>query len=304
MRIELVELETFIAVAELGSFSRAAQQLHVTQPSVTNRVKALEAALGTRLVVRTTRKMELTAQGARLLKEAKSTMAGLKSLVQEFLQDARLARHRVVVGTTPMMAAAVVPSLIRDYSRRYTNVQVQLVDLRHPDLLAALDTGAAEVGLLVYDGDDKRFHVEHLWTDDMVLVVPRKHALASQKRAALEEIAACDLIVIEPFVQMRQRIADELALRGVTLPPSTMVGMLTTVIGMLDAGIGVALMTRWMSRQVRNQPAGHVVLEIDGIKLERNYCLLYSRSASLSTAAQSFCGFLRSADPFTGSAPE
>ena len=159
------------------------------------------------------------------------------------------------------------------------------------------------MGLLAYDGDDKRFHVEHLWTDDMVLVVPRKHPLASHKRATLEEIASCDLIVIEPFVPARQRIADELALRGIALPPSTMVGMLSTVLGMLDAGMGVALMTRWLSNQVRNQPAGHVVLEIDGINLERKYCLLYSRSASLSTAAQSFCAFLRSADPLTGSAP-
>jgi len=109
IRIELVDLETFVAVATLGSFSAAARQLNITQPSVTSRIQRLESSLGTKLLVRTTRRVELTPRGDLLRVEVGRTLMGLRRLVDSFRLDAAAARSRVVVAATPMVAATMLP---------------------------------------------------------------------------------------------------------------------------------------------------------------------------------------------------
>lgn len=293
MRIGLVELETFIAVAELGSFSQAAQRLHVTQPSVTTRVKRLEDALGTKLFVRTTRRVETTPDGTRLLREASAALASLRTLVDEFTQEGRLARQRVVVAATPIIASDVLPPLVRSFSERFTDIRLTLLDLVHREVLAAVESGEADVGVLALDGEDQRFRAEPLMTEDVLLVVPRQHPLASRREVTLEQIADCKLMIIEQFQPMRQRIAEELQRRGVQMPPATVVAHVHTLLGMLNAGMGVALMPRYMA--TRCQVEGHAACEIDGIRLTRTYSLVHLRKATPSSATVSFASFLRKA---------
>lgn len=291
--IDLLELETFLAVAELGSFSLAAQHLHVTQPSVTGRVQRLESALGTQLLIRTTRQMELTPQGAALLAEATGTLQGLRKLAGKFGEQAKMARQRVVAASTPMLAALSLPSIIRDYSKRYTDVQVVLRDLRYPDALDAVDDGSADLAVLAFEGTDGRFRVQPLASEDMVLVVPANHPLASQQRVSLEDIASHPLLVIEQYEPMRMQIEEELKRRGHALAAATTVGNLNTLLGMLDAGMGATLLPRSMTR--RSQKKGQAVLELDGLRLVRNYSIVRSRKAKLGTAAESFARFVKQA---------
>ena len=98
LRLEMVDLETFIAVSTLGSFSAAARRLNITQPSVSGRVQRLEASLGIKLLVRTTRKVELTRRGTLLRAQAERTLAGLRRLVDDFRLEAATARSRVKIG--------------------------------------------------------------------------------------------------------------------------------------------------------------------------------------------------------------
>ena len=291
--IDLAELETFVAVAELGSFSLAAKRMHVTQPSVTGRVQRLEATLGTSLLVRTTRKVETTAAGAALLREAVQTLAGLRKVVAEFRQQARVARQRVVVAATPMLAALSLPPIIRDYSKRYTDVNVVLRDLQYPDALAALDAGHADLAVLAYEGKDRRFRAQPLATDEMVLVAPATHPLGRFKSVVLAQIALHPLLVIEQYEPMYQRIAEVLKQRGLALAPALSVGNLNTLLGMLDAGMGATLLTRSMGKRTRGR--GHVMIEIDDLKLVRQFALVRSSKVRLGTAAESFGRFLRQA---------
>lgn len=291
--IDLAELETFMAVAELGSFSLAAQRMHVTQPSVTGRVQRLEAALGTTLLVRTTRKVETTAAGAALLLQARRALSGLRTLVADFRQQARVARQRVVVAATPMLAALSLPPIMRDYSTRYTDVKVVLRDLRYAEALSALDEGSADLAVLAYEGHDRRFRAQALVSDDMVVVAPANHPLAKFKSVTLEQIAPNPLLVIEQYEPMYLRIAQALEQKGLALAPSMSVGNLNTLLGMLDAGMGATLLTRTMGKRMRTR--GHVVVEIADLKLVRNFALVRSSKTQIGTAAESFARFVRQA---------
>lgn len=289
--IEFIELETFIAVAQTGSFSLAAQRLHVTQPSVTGRVQRLESALGTRLLVRTTRKVEITPDGRKLLLEAIAAIKGLRSVVEGFRQRARLARHRVVIAATPMLAALTLPPVIHAYSERYTDVQIELRDLQYPDALAALDAGTADVAVLALEEEDAGYRFQSLWTDDMVLVVPVKHPLARRGSVGLAELARLPLTIVSQYQPMVTRIAEQMKTHGLSLARARSVANLNTLLGMLDAGLGMTLLPRAMGR--RN--AAYRIVEIEGVVLQRRYGIATPHKARLSTAAQSFCKFLQRA---------
>ena len=205
MGIDLIELETFIAVAQAESFSAAAQRLHVTQPTVTGRIQRLEAALGAKLLRRTTRKVETTPQGALLLAESVQALSGLNRLVQSFRKKARQARQRVVIAATPTLAALTLPPIIQAYSERFPDVEIELRDLQHPAALAAVDDGSADLAVLALESDDARFRFQTLWTDDMLLVAPRGHPLAGAGSVGLKELAGQTLIVVDQHQVLRDR---------------------------------------------------------------------------------------------------
>ncbi|MBV6303325.1 LysR family transcriptional regulator [Candidimonas humi] len=295
MRIDLAELETFIAVAQLGSFSLAAQHLHITQPSVTSRIQRLEAVLDTKLLIRTTRTVQTTPQGALLLREATQVLHGLQSLVENFHQQAQASRSRVAVAATPMLAAEVLPLIIHSYCQKYTDVQIELRDLRYRDALNALLSGEADVAVLALQEHDRRFRFQPVREDDMVLVVPSDHALAHASSVSPDAMAAYPLVVLQHYEPMLARIAEDIGRRGLALPPAQTAGNLNTIIGMLDARLGMTLLPRSMTRRPRQE--GHVVVEIEGIRLSRSFGIATLRNAALSSTVQSFCRYLQQAFP-------
>ncbi len=293
MRFELSHLETFIAVAQLGSFSLAAEHLHITQPSVTSRIQRLESMLGTKLLVRTTRSIKLTTQGEQLLDEATSALQGLRQLVEKFRRDAESARQRVIVAATPMLAAMTLPPIIHDYCQQFPTVQVDLRDLRYQDALKALQEGAADIAVLSLEGGDPRFDFDPIREDDMVLVVPAEHVLASKKEVSLSEIVTYPILMLEQYEPMLARIGESLGLQQLKLRRAMSASNLATLLGMLDAKMGITLLTRSMAR--RSQRAGHVAVELSDIRLTRAFGIVTLRNARPGTTVQSFCQYLKQA---------
>lgn len=289
--VDLAEIETFLAVAETGSFSQAAERMHVTQPSVTGRVQRLEAALGTTLLTRTTRRVELTDDGRRAEAAARAALHGLRELVGEFRQRIRQARQRVVIAATPMIAALSMPAILQAYGERYPDVQMELLDVKYTEALNALDRGDADVAVMSLDEIDlSSYKFQHLWNGTMVLVVPSIHPLASLERVGARELAFHPLMLIEQYLPVRARIAEAMEKQGFSLPPSKMVGNLNTLMGMLDARMGITLLPHGMAERCHD--VSIVPLAVEGLSLTRRFGVVFPYKADLSTAAASFCKFL------------
>ena len=109
------DFETFVAVAELGSFGRAAQRLSISQPAVTQRVLRLERVLGMKLFDRTTRRVSLSGAGVRLMQKAQPTIVALRSILEDFHNEASLKAGTVALGVSPSLAATVIPSILRRF---------------------------------------------------------------------------------------------------------------------------------------------------------------------------------------------
>ncbi|MAB97251.1 MAG: transcriptional regulator protein [Pseudomonadaceae bacterium] len=293
MGVKLVELETFLVVAESGSFSVAAQKLHVTQPSVTSRIQRLEAILGTKLLERTTRRVELTEQGKQLATEAGLALRGLLHLVDGFRKKASQERQRVVVAATPTIAALTLPKIIQAYTNRYPDVRIELLDLQYADALSAIDSGQANLAVLALEEHISRYQFEPLWNEEMLLVVPISHEITRLETVNLDVLAKYPLMIVEQYQALRTRIVSLLAENGLTLPPSKVVGNLNTLIGMLNAGMGITLLPRAMAQI--NGNSLHSLITINGLDLRREFGLVFPKKHELSTASNSFCHFLRNA---------
>ncbi|KND61123.1 LysR family transcriptional regulator YbhD [Candidatus Burkholderia verschuerenii] len=289
-RIDLAELETFIAVAELGSFRAAAAQLNLSQPSVSGRVQRLETALHTKLLIRTTRYVAPTADGVLLLEGANRALDALGGLVDSFLQRAGQSRQRLSVAATPLIAALYMPALIRDYCARYTDVEVHLLDLRYPEILSALDSGEADMAVVSFDRADDRFTATPIASDEVLLVVPETHPLFGTGHARIDKLVGENLMLIDQYQPMFEMIQSAMNARNLAPPRTTTVSDVSTLTGMLDAGFGIALLSHNVAKR-RRAPEGTLV-HLDDVSLRRNYALVVSRKAERGTAALSFGDYL------------
>ncbi|SDV51541.1 LysR family transcriptional regulator [Chitinasiproducens palmae] len=291
LRFDLVELETFLAVVEFGSFSAAAKRLHISQPSVTARVQRLESMLKTRLLTRTTRHVEPTPAGVRLRERAELALRDLRKLLQEFQGEAEAARSRVVVAATPMIAAVMLPSLIHGFCQRHPDVQVQLRDLQYEAVVTAIESGEADLAVVAFDNDSSKLSFEALTEEDMLVVVPRSHALAEAGAATLEQLAQLPLMLLDRYSMLRDTLASEFDRRGLILRPMHRAANLSTLLGMVDAGLGATFLPRSMAhRYARDTRA---TLQVADVGLTRSFGILRSRDTPPSAAALGFARHLQ-----------
>jgi DNA-binding transcriptional LysR family regulator len=291
LRFDLVELETFLAVVELGSFSAAAKKMHVSQPSVTNRVQRLESMLKTRLVERTTRRVTATRDGEELARRARLALAGLRELLMDFQSRAAASKLRTVVATTPMLAAVVLPQLIQSFRQANPAIEIQVRDLQYEAVLDIVESGQADLAVSAFDGDSRKLHFEPLAREPMLVVLPKAHPLAGARHISLEQLAELPLMLLDRYALLQTRLATELARRGrslATIQHATNVG---TVLGLVDAGLGATFLPRYMAQ--RYSLESRATLDVPEIDLSRNFGVLVREKADLNLASSLFLDHLR-----------
>lgn len=291
LRFDLVELETFVAVVDLGSFSSAARRLHISQPSVTSRVQRLESTLRTRLLLRTTRHVEVTPAGKRLREGAEIALRDLRKLLQEFQINAEAARLRVKVAATPMIAGVMLPSLIHAFCQCYPDIQIQLRDVQYEDVVAKIETNEVDLAVVAFDNDSSKMSFESLTEEPMLVVVPTTHVLAEAGEVTLEQLAQIPLMLLDRYSMLRDTLAHELATRGLSLRPVHEAANLSTLLGMVDAGLGATFLPRSMAQRYAHDK--RATLRVVDIKLMRSFGILRLRDADLSAAALSFVRHLQ-----------
>src|SRR5437764_4027941 len=146
------QLKAFAAVARLNSFTRAAQQLSITQGGLSGMVRELESQVGARLFDRTTRTVALTAAGSTLLPVATGMLDSLDRAVVAIGKAGGAAARSLSVATTPMMSSAILPVVIREFTRRHPAITVKVRDLDRSQILAHVDSGELDAGFGVFLG--------------------------------------------------------------------------------------------------------------------------------------------------------
>ena len=186
---EIHQLKYFVAVAETGSFTRAAEREGITQPTLSEQILRLESkkhGLNRRLFDRLGRKVVLTDAGQELLQHAQRILAAVKEAERSVRDSAEGGTLRV--GAIPTIAPFLLPGMVTRFRKDHPTVQLQLKEDLTERLLADLLSGELDVALMALPIRDERLHVEKLFTEPLVVALPAKHRLATKTEEKLGDV--------------------------------------------------------------------------------------------------------------------
>jgi DNA-binding transcriptional LysR family regulator len=250
--LELHQIRCFVAAAEELHFGRAAQRLQMLPSALGRHIKLLEQDLGVRLFARTTRAVSLTEDGATLLREGRALLNRAEAIEDGFRGRLRKpSTRRFRIGAIDSAAAGLLPPLLRDLRAAHPEIAVQLLEEKTIRLLPKLLSGGLDLAFVrPPERPDRRIEFVSLLHETAVVALSRKHALAQRKFVSLTDIAEQPLIVPERRSRphshdLTVKLFDE---AGLTPRIQEIADEKQTIVNMVAARLGVAIVPRWTSR--------------------------------------------------------
>jgi DNA-binding transcriptional LysR family regulator len=174
--VEIRQLEAFVAVAEAGSFTAAAERVNLTQSTVSQQIKALEEELGEALFLRGSRQARLTDAGERLLPNARIILETLDAVAVEFRVHGRTPTGRLRVGASAMASSYLFPELYEAFMRAFPNIQLLIRSTPTTDeTVRQVVSGEVDIGFTAVPVLNQAIEAEPVATDEIVLVVGSEH---------------------------------------------------------------------------------------------------------------------------------
>lgn len=242
-RLNLSELRYFRALAYELHFSRAAQQLGIAQPSLSLKIRRLEAALGVRLFARGTRRVGLTAAGRVLLDRAEKILADIEQAGEAVHLAERGEIGHINIGFVSLAALDVLPPLVRRVRERYPQVTIGLFERSSEEQALMVRDGRLDVGIVREPRALAGLASRHIVDDPQIVALPRSHRLSHRPRIALKDLKD-DAFILFPRREgaaMFDRIIEACGRAGFSPNVVQEATMIATMVGLVAARIGVAI---------------------------------------------------------------
>jgi DNA-binding transcriptional LysR family regulator len=243
-RIDLTSLQLFVAVCELGSIGKAAEREFIAASAVSKRLSDLEATLDTPLLYRHTRGVDLTPAGESLLHHARSVLFSLEKMQGELSEYADGVRGHVRVHASISAVIQFLPEDLGRFIQHHPEIKIDLEEHLSTEVLRAVQEGAADLGIcntgVLAPGHE--LQVRAYRQDQLVLIVPRRHALARREAIAFEETLDCDHVGLHSNSSVYVAMRDAAAAAGRTIKLRIHVTGLDAMCRMIHNGLGVGVM--------------------------------------------------------------
>lgn len=285
-RMDLFQLETFLTVAREGSFSRAAQVLHRTQPAISQTIRKLEGDVGEVLIDRSSRDGTLTDAG-RVLLEYAEKLLNVRGEAETALRELRhLNRGRLTVAANELTCLYLLPLLNR-FRRMYPLVRVTVQRSLASRIPLALLNHGVDLGVITYRPDDPNLRSTVFYRDELAFVVPPEHPLAGQKTVRIRQLGAESFIAHHVPSPYRAKVMQTFQRHRVPLHMDVEMPTIEAIKKFVAAGNGVALVPAICVEQ-ELQRAELVRLSVPELSFDRPIRLLHRRREGLSHAVRAF----------------
>jgi DNA-binding transcriptional LysR family regulator len=294
--MDLRRLEVFVKVAELGSFSRAAEALFLTQPTVSEHVRALEEDLGVQLLDRLGRGAAPTPAGQLLLGYARRILVLTREARQAVDRFQGRLFGELVVGGSTIPGEYILPALIGQFKTKYPDISISLRVGSSQQVTEWVEEGRIEIGLVGARPGSRALVARELMADRMVIVVPPDHTWAKRESVTLAELRAEPLVLRERGSGTREAFERALAEAGTelaTLRVAGEMGSTQAVKQAVRAGIGVTLISK-LAVEDECRARLLVCLSVRDLEVRRSFHLITHRDRSRSPLAQAFLEFVES----------
>ncbi len=286
MKVDFDGVQAFVAVAEMGGFSRAARELNLTQTALTRRIQKLEAYLGLTLLNRTTRRVELSAVGQDFLPQARAIVQDMTSAVERLKDMSRHGRGQLVLACIPSMTSHVLPALIRSYAQQHPDNRIRLLDGSSSEVCQAVLGGKADLGIAVQGEKHPELVEQLLFADPLVFLCRSPHPLDQAASVRWADMRDTELVGVSGFMATRIFMDYQLAKHGIRVQSTYEVQHHATAINLVAAGVGGAILPSSTFREGDRPDMRKIALTHPTVK--RKVVLLQRKGQALSPAARAF----------------
>ena len=283
-------IRAFLAVARLGSFTRAAAELHVSQPALTVQIHQLEESLAVQLFDRNKRHVALSSSGRELLRPLEKILADIEALMAASHNLTGLHSGSVAVASLPSVASSLLPAVIRQFAAAHPKISLQINDAIADQVIRLVKTEAVDFGIGTKVGSDKDIDCVEFLTDELCAFFPHDHPLAKRKLLKLRDVVAYPLILTTKGSSVRTLVERALEKEGLEVTLACDANYMSTAVGMVRAGLGVSILPKSATDSASCDGVQVAVIRTPG--LTRKISLIRKRNRSLSPAAQSFIDLL------------
>jgi len=246
--MEIHQLRYFVAVAEEGSFSRAAAKVRVAQPSLSQQIRKLEAEVGQPLFDRLPRSVVLTEAGRCLLDYARQILASIgdaRRCVDEL--KGKIAGD-VAVGAIPTIAPYVLPELVVTFQQHYPDVTLHIVEDVTAGIVRRIEAGELDVALASTCQKSPSLRIEPVGAEPLLALVPEAHPLARQSVITFDDLKSQRFLLLHEMHCLSQQVHHQLESRRLHPEIALAGSQLSTIANMVAAGIGVSIVPQMMVR--------------------------------------------------------
>jgi len=291
MRIDILGVEAFIAIAELESFQKAARKLHITQTALTRRLQNLEALLGVKLVERTTRSVALSSLGQAFLPQARRLLSELAAALLEIQETGKAQRGNVSIACVPTVGIQYLPRIIQEYAAFFPGNRIQILDHNSSGVADAVLRREAEFGIQIGGARHPELVSVPLLKDRFVLICRDDHALAQTKRLSWKQLQPHPLIFVGAGSGNRPLLEAALGVRNLRIQSQYEVQRSSTAVGLVAAGVAAAIVPS-LAIQKGAYPRIKIAAVTDPV-VSRTLVLVSRKASHLSPAAQALYDMIR-----------
>jgi LysR family hydrogen peroxide-inducible transcriptional activator len=289
--MELQQLRYLVAVADQGSFTGAAEQCHVTQPTLSHQIKKLEEEVGEPLLQRRTTGAFLTPLGQRVYRHAREVLRGVDSVREAASAFADRVQGLIKIGVIPTIAPYFLPDLLQRTQKRYPGIHFHVTEEPTEQLLASLTGGKLDIAILSPPVASDQVETLDLFTDEFLLAVPAKHFLARSKGISLSVVKELPMILMNDTHCLRGQTISFCQRAGFAPKVFIQSSQLDTVLAMVETGQGISLVPAMARKAFRHRKV--VFRSLRPEKLSRRIGLAWSRQAVPGRAISAFVALCR-----------
>lgn len=283
MRIDYLGLEAFVAIAEHGSFQRAAQALSLSQTALSHRLRKIEADLGAPLLTRSSREVSLTGAGQDLLADARRLLKELANSYAAVRARAQHRRRRLSFACLPTIAHTVLPAILHRFAEETPEVALTLYDIPAHRIAELVQSGEAEFGITIVSAQLPDLKVRALFDEPYELLVPQGHPLAALKVVSRSDLTGVAMARIMTQNKNRQLVDNALAEARDLMDWRYAVQNATMAMALVAEGAALTILPRSAADFA---PRSIVRKSFSDVRMFRSVGLVTRRGVPLSDLAQ------------------
>jgi DNA-binding transcriptional LysR family regulator len=280
------QLETFLEVARLCSFSRAAEKRFRTQPAISAQIRSLEEEVGARLLDRSGGKVSLTSPGKEFQKYAEDAVQARRNILLHLAEMERVPRGEIVVGANEATCLHILPEVFASFKNQYPNVNVSINRAERSRIVEQIIDNSVDFGIVSMPITDTRLTVVPIHKDELVIITGPEHPLAKLKSATIEQVAEYPLLLPQGG---RTRDAIDSALAERRLKPNISMELDSSELlkRFVAAGLGIGFIGR--SSVIEDTRAGVLAaIPVAETPMRRDLALVFRKDKALSRGALAF----------------